>query len=69
MCSERHGNVVRHGVELLLLASMLLLLAISISLLFLKEFLNTSLYSSCISKGLWLHQINTSADYNYDTLP
>ena len=52
MRSERHGNVVRHGVELLLLASMLLLLAISISFLFLKELLNTSLYSSCISKGL-----------------
>ena len=55
MRSERHGNVVRHGVELLLLASMLFLLAISIFPLVLKEFLNTSFYSSCISKGLWLH--------------
>ena len=62
MHSELHGNVVHHGVELLLLVSMLFLLAIPKSLLILKEFLYTSLYSFCISKGLWLHQIDTSTD-------
>ena len=62
MHSEHHGNVVHHGVELLLLVSMLFLLAIPKSLLILKEFIYTSLYSFCISKGLWLHQIDTSAD-------
>ena len=64
MHSKLHGNVVYHGVELLLLVSMLFLLAIPKSLLILKEFLYTSLYSFCISKELWLHQlqINTSAD-------
>ena len=47
MHSELHGNVTHHGVKLLLLVSMLLynsLLAIPKSLLFLKEFLYTSLY-------------------------
>ena len=39
MLSEHHGNVVYHGVELLLLVSMLLLLTIPKSLLILKEFL------------------------------
>ena len=62
MQSELHGNVVYHGVELLLLVSVLFLLAIPKSLLILKEFLYTSLYSFCISKGLWLHQITTSTD-------
>ena len=62
MHSELHGNVVHHGVELLLLVSMLFLLAIPKSLLILKEYLYTSLYSFRISKGLWLHQIDTSAD-------
>ena len=38
MHSELHGNVVHHGVELLLLVSMLFLLAIPKSLLILKEF-------------------------------
>ena len=38
MRSELHGNVVHHGVELLLLVSMLFLLAIPKSLLILKEF-------------------------------
>ena len=41
MHSELHGNVVHHGVELLLLVSMLSLLAILKSLLILKEFLCT----------------------------
>ena len=41
MHSKLHGNVVHHGVELLLLVSMLFLLAISKSLLILKEFLYT----------------------------
>ena len=59
MHSEVHGNVVHPRVELLLLVSMLFLLTI---LLILKEFLYTSLYSFCKSKGLWLHQIDTSAD-------
>ena len=59
MQSELHGNVVHHGVEVLLLVSMLFLLAIPKSLLILKEFLYTSLYSFCISNGLWLHQIST----------
>ena len=62
MQSELHGNVDYHGVELLLLVSMLFLLAIPKSLSILKEFFYTSLYSFCISKGLWLHQINTSSD-------
>ena len=44
MQSELHGNVVHHGVELLLLVSMLFLLAIPKSLLILKEFLYTSIY-------------------------
>ena len=38
MQSELHGNVVHHGVELLLLVSMLFLLVIPKSLLILKEF-------------------------------
>ena len=62
MRSKLHGNVVHHGVELLLLASILFMLAIPKSPLILKEFLYTSLYSFCISKGLWLHQIDTCAD-------
>ena len=64
MHSELHGNVVHHGGELLLLVSILVLLAIPRSRLFIKEFLYTSLtmYSFCTSKGLWLHQNDTSAD-------
>ena len=62
MQSELHGNVVYHGVEVLLLVSMLFLLAIPESLLMLKEFLYSSLYSFCIFKGLWIHQIKTCAD-------
>ena len=42
MQSELHRNVVHHGVEVLLLVSMLFLLAIPKSLLILKEFLYTS---------------------------
>ena len=42
MHNDLHGNVVHHGVELLLLVSMLFLLAIPKSLLILKEFLYTS---------------------------
>ena len=42
MHSELHDNVVHHGVELLLLVSMLSLPAIPKSLLILKEFLYTS---------------------------
>ena len=53
MHSDFNGNVVHHGVEFLLLVSMLFLLAIPKSPLILKEFLYTSLYSFCISKGLW----------------
>ena len=45
MHSKLHGNVVHHGVEVLLLVSMLFLLAIPKSLLILIEFLYTSLYS------------------------
>ena len=41
MQSELHRNVVHHGVEVLLLVSMLFLLAIPKSLLILKEFLYT----------------------------
>ena len=62
MHSKLHGNVIHHGVELLLLVSILFLLVIPKSLLILKEFLYTSLYSFCISKGLWLQQIDTSPD-------
>ena len=42
MHSDLHGNVVHHGVELLLLVSMLFLPAIPKSPLILKEFLYTS---------------------------
>ena len=59
MQSELHKNVVYHGVEVLLLVSMLFLLAIPKFLLILKKFLYTSLYSFCISNRLWLHQIST----------
>ena len=45
MHSELHSNVVHHGVQSLLLVSKLFLLAIPKSLLILKEFLYTSLYS------------------------
>ena len=41
---QTYGNVVYHGVELLLLVSMLLLLAIPKSILNLKKFLCTSFY-------------------------
>ena len=47
MHSELHGNVVHHGVELLLLVSMLFLLAIPKSFLILKEFLYTSYIILC----------------------
>ena len=60
MQSELNGNVAYYDVELglgLLLVSMLFLLAIPKSLLILIEFSYISLYSFCISKGLWLHQI------------
>ena len=42
MLDEIHGNVAYHGVELLLLVSMLFLLAIPKSLSILKESLYTS---------------------------
>ena len=51
MHSEFHGNVVHHGVELLLLVSMLFLLAIPKSLLIPKELLYTSLYCN-VQKNL-----------------
>ena len=44
MQSKHHGNVVHHGVELLLLDSMLILLAITKSLLILKEFYTLAYY-------------------------
>ena len=44
MHNELHGNVVHHGVELLLRVSMLFLLAIPKSILILKEVLYTSSY-------------------------
>ena len=50
MHNKLHDSVVHHGVELLLLVSMLFLLAIPKSLLFLKEFLYTSLYSFAYPK-------------------
>ena len=62
MNSELHGNAVYRGVDLLFLVSMLFLLAIPESLSIVKEFLYTSLYSFCISKRLWLHQINICAN-------
>ena len=45
MQSELHSNVVHHGVELLLLVSMLFLLAIPKSLLNLKDFSLFHLYN------------------------
>ena len=62
MQGELHGNVAYHGVELLVLVSMLFLLAIPKSILILKEFLYTSLHSFCISKGLKLQYINNCAE-------
>ena len=57
-----HGrNVVYHGVEVLLLVSMLLLLAIPKSFLILI-FIILVVQFCMISKGLWLHQISTCAD-------
>ena len=58
MKGELHGNVACHGVELLLLVSVLFLLAIPKSLLILEEFLYTSLYS-------FLHIQRTSYAYGY----
>ena len=46
MHSELHGNVVHHGVELLLHFPILFLLAIPKSVLILKEFLYTSVCKS-----------------------
>ena len=56
MQSQLHENVVSHGVELLLLVSMLFLLATPISVLFVKKYLFTNLYISkekrlCTSKN------------------
>ena len=51
MQSELHGNVVHHGVEVLLLVSMLFLLAIPKSLLILKEFLYTSTYKEGVEQN------------------
>ena len=48
MHSELHGKVVHHGVELLLLVSMLFLLAIPKTLLLLKECLYTCLYCHAV---------------------
>ena len=54
MQSEVHGNVVHHGVEVLLLVSMLFLLAIPKSLFILKEFLYTIIhYCTCICHSLY----------------
>ena len=50
MQSELHENVVHHGVELLLLVSIPFLPAIHKSLLILKEFLYTSLYTFAYPK-------------------
>ena len=44
MHNKLHSNVVHHGVELLLLVSMLILLAIPKSFSILKELLYTSNY-------------------------
>ena len=49
MHSELHNNAVHHGVELLLLVSMLLLLAIPESLLILKEFYTLVIYTILIN--------------------
>ena len=59
MQSKLHGNVVHHGVELLLLVSMLFLLAIPKSLLILKEFLYTcTIYCTVMyCQYLFLHSI------------
>ena len=60
MHSELHGNVVHHGVELLLLVSMLFLLAIPKSLLILKEFVYTSFCRICYCGETlkWLSSFN-----------
>ena len=49
MHSELHSNVVHHGVELLLLVSMLFLLAIPESLLILKKFYTLVIYTILIN--------------------
>ena len=46
---ELHSNVVHHGAEFLLLASMLFMLPIPKPLLILKEFLYT-IYYICVSR-------------------
>ena len=53
MQSELHRNVVHHGVEELLLVSMLFLLAIPKSLIILKEFLYTSVFRGCLHRFMW----------------
>ena len=55
MQSELHGNVIHHGVELLLLVSMLFLPAIPKCLLILKDFLYTS-YDNAIAHS-WQLQL------------
>ena len=51
MQSELHRNVVHHGVEVLLLVSMLFLLAIPNSLLILNKILYTSMYVAVESRN------------------
>ena len=48
MLSDLHGNVVHHGVELMLLVSMLFLLAIPKSLLILMDFYTLVISHICI---------------------
>ena len=65
MHSELHGNVVHHGVELLLLVSVLFLLAIPKSLLILKEVL----YTSILYHGMvWKKECCCIIQHVHDTL-
>ena len=66
MQSELHGNVVHHGVEVLLFVSMLFLLAIPKSLINSRAWnLNTLVCTAFAYPNDFgnVHQINTCADY------
>ena len=61
MHSDLHGNVVHHGVELLLLVFMLFLLAIPKSHLILKEFY--TLVFQSLMHVLLIHQSSQASAY------
>ena len=68
MHSKLHGNVVHHGVELLLLVSMIFLLAIPKSFLTLKEFLYTSYNSGIIEISFKIKRHNSACQLLWTVL-